>query len=113
MVSGLNEGMLSVREIRRKVLECKNLQGRLNRYWGKLVKESLKKAQRENIETVISERGEVGEEKGVVIIRSGEEVDVSELIRLVKNDYPSLYRRYHEGLSKYKLLRAQLRQIYN
>ena len=96
-------------ELSTKLAEFRSLKNRLNRYWSKLVKESLVIAKNKGLEVVVSD-SETLTSSDIVIKRNGEKVDVSELIELARKNLPSLYRRYYRDLERYSQLHTQLNQ---
>lgn len=101
----------NLKEIEEKLSEYKTLTNKLTRYWRKLAKEALKEAKRKGLEIVITD-SEIIPFADIILKRTSYEVDVTKLIKLVKERYPSLHRRYHNGLIKHKQLESELNTIY-
>jgi len=98
---------MEYKEAMKKVSEFRTLTNKLNRYWSKLVKEAFEIASERNLEVAVSEdyldtRGDI------VIYRKGEDIDASELIELTREKFPSLFRRYNQGLEKHRKMREEL-----
>ena len=79
-----------------KIKTFRKLSNRADRYKRKLLKEGIKCAFAEGLETIVGEDSRILPAHGIFIRKKGEEYDDRELIELAKTKYPSLYRRYIE-----------------
>ncbi len=96
--------------LERKVAEYSTLTNRLKRYANKLVLESFRIASEEGLDVYITTPRKSSFR--IKIIKNGDSTDFSELIKLAKTKYPSLYRRYTEAEEKHSILKKELKRIY-
>ncbi|MBU2523081.1 MAG: hypothetical protein KKE23_02205 [Nanoarchaeota archaeon] len=78
----------------RKISEMNTLRNRIVRYQKKLVFEGLKKNDPKEDFDINSLDSK--------LIGSEEYSDVTSIVELAKDDYPSLYRRFHQSIFKFK-----------
>ena len=101
-------------QIINKTRELYTLQGRLHRYWKKLVKVSIGVAQEMGIKSRFVEFWDiVTDDQEIHIPIDGDNVDTSELLKLAKEREPSLYRRYQQGQQRYELGCKELEAMVN
>lgn len=91
----------------RKLSEYRTLHNQLNRYWNKLVSEGLRMARDRKLVTGIVDSS-VHIAFDVSIRRDGQDIDASELIELARERFPSLYRKYSEGMKRREFLQREL-----
>ena len=90
-------------QLTRRSLELYTLRNRLHRYWKKLVAVSIGVAKERGIKSRFIEFGDIVEDDQKIHIHTdGENVDVSELLKLAQDRVPSLYRRYQTGRHRYE-----------
>jgi len=94
-------------EVDRKLREYRTLTNRLNRYWKKLVVESLRTARDLGLVTGATQLP-FYYPYDITIKRNGDDVDVTELLELAKSRFPSLHRRYEDGMTRHRTLRSEL-----
>ena len=94
-------------EIERKLEEFRVLTGRLRRYWKKLVIESLRIARDRGLVTGVVQYS-ANSPYDITLDRQGDNVDVTELIDLAESRFPSLYRKYREGIARHNVIISKL-----
>lgn len=100
----------------RKVSENRTLRNRLGRQWRKLIKESLRIAKEQDLQTIAYSEPHIRDASKIelFVINEGSENEMlydEELLRLSQAKYPSLYRRYQQGIERLERLRQELSGI--
>jgi len=100
----------------RKVSERRTLRNRLGRQWRKLIRESLKTAKEQDLQTIAYSEPHIRDASRIEIfvVNEGSENEGlydEELLRLSQAKYPSLYRRYQQGTARLERLRQELSGI--
>lgn len=98
-------------EAYRNLNEIRTLRNRLKRYWVKLTKESLKVAKREGLELRLVQGPVIHNASEIAVFDNPNGLNDTNLLKLARTSYPSLYRRYQEGLERYTELRQKLEEL--
>jgi len=84
-----------------KLKEFFILINRTDSYCKKLTRESLKIAHEKGLEIILEcDAGNIHPVNGIVIKGPRDNLDYSELIELSNEKFPSLYRKYYQGIKK-------------
>lgn len=89
-------------------LEYLGLSNKLNRYWTKLVKTGLSVSSSQCVEVRVVD-SDIHLASDVTVRLHDEDLDASNLIELARPLFPSLHRRYQEGMKKHDLLEKQIK----
>lgn len=95
-----------------KIHEFWKLRNKGEKYWKKLIKESFVIAKKKGLKLKIANGPTIFEE-GDIIVYNNQNLYDDSLLNLVKSDFPSLYRKYHNTLREYKKLKEDLARDYN
>ena len=99
------------KESYRKLSEIRKLKHRLKRYWTKLTKESLKAAKDQGLELRVAQGPVIFKPNELIVFDYRDNFNDNNLLRLARPSYPSLYRKYQEGLERYEELRHKLEEL--
>ena len=98
-------------EAYKRLSEIRTLKHRVKRYWTRLTKEALKVAKHQGLEMRIAQGPTVYDPSEVIVFYNCGNLRDDNLLKLAKPSYPSLYRRYKEGLERYAELRHILEEL--
>ncbi|MEM4230442.1 MAG: hypothetical protein QXF25_01010 [Candidatus Pacearchaeota archaeon] len=104
------------RTVFRNLNEYGKLINRLRRYWKKLVKEGLKIAKNEGRTINIREEPYITQPNSIDIFVENRGTDKEflyddNLLKLAKPYFPSLYRRYNQGIKRLEELKRDLHEL--
>jgi len=97
--------------VHKKLAEFINLKHRCQRYWKRLIKESLKTAKERDLEIRIGEGPLVFEEGKINVFNTEDELYDENLLKLSKTHLPGLYFRFKRDYAKYQKVKKELREI--
>ena len=88
-------------ELEKRIAEYWKLKNKLERYWKRLLIESNNIALEQGLTVIVSNKRMRQGPNEIIVFENQEGLYDDELLRLSKDKFPSLYRRFYQGVERH------------